>query len=164
MRIKILDFFELTHDNGNNFSCIAGVRLDHNNNLGTFTPRLHFRFVPIDNFILRVSGGNGRKAANIFAENQTLFATARKINIQSNEGSIYGLNPEKAWNYGLGLSKSFFVGNNQQFVTFLDYYITNFKDQVVVDWENYDQISFYNLKGTSLAKVFTSRLIIVIKV
>ena len=152
---NIGSFFELTHDNGNNFSWIAGVRLDHHNNLGTFfTPRLHFRFVPIENFILRVSGGNGRKAANIFAENQTLFATARKINIQSNEGSIYGLNPEKAWNYGLGLSKSFFLGNNQQFVTFLDYYITNFKDQVVVDWENSDQISFYNLEGKSLAKSF----------
>ena len=72
--------------------------MDHHNNLGTFfTPRLHFRFVPIENFILRVSGGNGRKAANIFAENQTLFATARKINIQSNEGSIYGLNPIDDW-------------------------------------------------------------------
>ena len=152
---NIGSFFELTHDNGNNFSCIAGVRLDHHNNLGAFfTPRLHFRFVPIENFILRVSGGNGRKAANIFAENQTLFATARKINIQPNKGPIYGLNPEKAWNYGLGLSKSFFVGNNQQFVTFLDYYITNFKDQVVVDWENSYQISFYNLEGKSLAKSF----------
>ena len=99
------------------------MRLDHHNNIGTFfTPRLHIRFVPIDDIVLRLSGGVGRKAANIFAENQTLFSTARKINIQSNEGSIYGLNPEKAWNYGLGLSKSFFLGNNQQFVTFLDYY------------------------------------------
>ena len=36
----------------------------------------------------------------------------------------------------------------------MDYYITNFKDQVVVDWENFDQISFYNLEGKSIAKSF----------
>ena len=36
----------------------------------------------------------------------------------------------------------------------MDYYITNFKDQVVVDWENFDKISFYNLEGKSIAKSF----------
>ena len=123
----------MTHDNGDNFSWIAGVRLDHHNNLGTFfTPRLHFRYVPIENFIIRLSGGNGRKAANIFAENQTLFATSRKINLQSDGGAIYGLKPEKAWNYGLGLSKSFFIGHNQQLVASADYFITKFVDQIVV--------------------------------
>jgi outer membrane receptor for ferrienterochelin and colicins len=152
---NIGSFFELTHDNGINFSWIAGVRLDHHNNIGTFfTPRLHIRFVPIDDIVLRLSGGVGRKAANIFAENQTLFSTARKINIQSNGGVIYGLNPEKAWNYGLGLTKSFYLGNSQQLSAFVDYYITNFKDQVVVDWENFDKISFYNLEGKSIAKSF----------
>ena len=148
-------FFELTHDNEDNFSWIVGLRLDHHNNIGTFfTPRLHIRYVPIENFIIRLSGGNGRKAANIFAENQTLFATSRKINLQSDGGAIYGLKPEKAWNYGLGLSKSFFIGHNQQLVASADYFITKFVDQVVVDLENPKQISFYNLEGKSVSKSF----------
>ncbi len=148
-------FFELTHDNEDNFSWIVGLRLDHHNNIGTFfTPRLHIRYVPIENFIIRLSGGNGRKAANIFAENQTLFATSRKINLQSDGGAIYGLKPEKAWNYGLGLSKSFFIGHNQQLIASADYFITKFVDQVVVDLENPKQISFYNLEGKSVSKSF----------
>ncbi|MEC8547168.1 MAG: TonB-dependent receptor [Bacteroidota bacterium] len=152
---NIGSFFELTHDNGINFSWIAGARLDHHSNIGTFfTPRLHIRFVPIDDIVIRLSGGAGRKVANIFAENQNLFSTARKINIQSNGGLIYGLNSERAWNYGIGLTKTFNLSNTHQLSAFMDYYITNFKDQVVVDWENFDQISFYNLEGKSIAKSF----------
>ena len=148
-------FFEFTHDNNDNFSWIAGFRMDFHNNLGTFfTPRLHLRYVPIEKFVIRLSAGSGRKAANIFAENQTLFATNRIIKIQSTQGKIYGLNPEKAWNYGLGLSKSFYIGSPHQITLSADYYITDFIDQVVVDWENPHEISFYNLQGQSMAKSF----------
>ena len=148
-------FFEFTHDNNDNFSWIAGFRMDFHNNLGTFlTPRLHLRYVPVEKFVIRLSVGSGRKVANIFAENQTLFATNRIIKIQSNQGKIYGLNPEKAWNYGLGLSKSFYIGSPHQIRLSADYYITNFTDQVVVDWENPHEISFYNLYGQSMAKSF----------
>jgi outer membrane receptor for ferrienterochelin and colicins len=152
-------FFEFTHDNGDDFSWIAGARIDFHNNFGTFfTPRLHLRYVPAEKFVIRFSAGSGRKAANIFAENQTLLATNRKIKIQSSMGKIYGLNPEKAWNYGLGLSKSFYLGNPHQFTLSADYYITDFTDQVVVDWEIPREISFYNLKGRSTAKSFQLEL------
>lgn len=152
-------FFEFAHDNGDDFSWIAGARIDFHNNFGTFfTPRLHLRYVPAEKFVIRFSAGSGRKAANIFAENQTLLATNRKIKIQSSMGKIYGLNPEKAWNYGLGLSKSFYLGNPHQFTLSADYYITDFTDQVVVDWETPREISFYNLKGRSSAKSFQLEL------
>lgn len=152
-------FFEFAHDNGDDFSWIAGARIDFHNNFGTFfTPRLHLRYVPAEKFVIRFSAGSGRKAANIFAENQTLLATNRKIKIQSSMGKIYGLNPEKAWNYGLGLSKSFYLGNPHQFTLSADYYITDFTDQVVVDWETPREISFYNLKGRSTAKSFQLEL------
>ena len=35
-----------------------------------------------------------------------------------------------------------------------DYYITDFTDQVVVDWEEQGKISFYNLNGRSRANSF----------
>ena len=152
-------FFEFAHDNGDDFSWIAGARIDFHNNFGTFfTPRLHLMYVPAEKFVIRFSAGSGRKAANIFAENQTLLATNRKIKIQSSMGKIYGLNPERAWNYGLGLSKSFYLGNPHQFTLSADYYITDFTDQVVVDWETPREISFYNLKGRSTAKSFQLEL------
>ena len=152
-------FFEFTHDNNDNFSWIAGIRVDFHNNFGSFlTPRIHVRYVALEEFVIRLSAGSGRKAANIFAENQTLFATNRSINIQSSQGKIYGLNPEKAWNYGLGLSKSFYIGSPHKMSLSADYYITRFTDQVLVDWESPRQISFYNLEGHSSAKSFQLEL------
>ena len=152
-------FFEFTHDNNDNFSLIAGVRVDFHNNFGNFlTPRLHFIYVPLEKFVIRLSAGSGRKAANIFAENQTLFDTNRSIKIQSSQGKIYGLNPERAWNYGMGLSKSFYIGDPHQISLSVDYYITQFTNQVVVDFEEPREVSFYNLEGESTAKSFQVEL------
>ncbi len=152
-------FFEFSHNNNDNFSLIAGVRLDLHNNLGTFfTPRLHLRYVPLEKFVIRLSAGSGRKAPNIFAENQSLFASNREIKIQSSLGNFYGLNPEKAWNYGLGLSKSFYIRDPHQITLSVDYYITQFIDQVVVDFEKPREVSFYNLDGKSAAKSFQIEL------
>ena len=151
---SIAGFFEYSYDNLDNFSLVGGIRTDIHNNLGTFvTPRIHARFLPDPKTILRASIGSGRKAANIFAENQTLFGTNRVISIIQNGGTIYGLNPEKAWNYGISIRQLFNLGNGSGDIT-ADYYITNFTDQVVVDWEQKHQISFYNLEGPSRANSF----------
>ncbi|MFL2613696.1 MAG: TonB-dependent receptor [Flavobacteriaceae bacterium] len=147
-------FLEYSYDNLENFTLVAGVRLDIHNRLGTFvTPRLHLRYLPQVNTIIRFSLGSGRKAANIFAENQTLFGTNRQINILKNGGSIYGLNPEKAWNYGASIRQIFNLLGSGGDIT-VDYYITNFTDQVVADWESEGQILFYNLEGLSRANSF----------
>ena len=44
-------------------------------------------------------------------------------------------------------------GPQQADITF-DYYVTDFQNQVVVDWETPGQIDFYNLQGDSFAKSF----------
>ena len=144
-------FFEYTYDSMEKWNIVAGIRLDSHNNLGTFvTPRLHMRYTPWDRAALRFSIGQGRKAANIFAENQRLFATNRGIDLQTNGGSIYGLRPEKALNYGGSYQQGFSLFNQQGDITF-DYYRTQFQDQVVVDWETARYIRFYNLEGESYA-------------
>ena len=147
-------FFEYTYDSLAQWNIVAGIRVDSHNNLGTFiTPRLHVRYTPWERGALRFSMGQGRKAANVFAENQTLFATNRAINLRQNGGSIYGLRPEKAWNYGGSIQQGFtFFG--QQGELNIDYYVTNFQDQVVVDWETARYIRFYNLAGKSFANSF----------
>ena len=147
-------FFEYTFDSMEKWNIVAGLRVDAHNNLGTFiTPRFHARYTPWDRAALRFSLGQGRKVANIFAENQTLFATNRTIDIRSNGGNIYGLRPEKALNYGMSFQQGFSLFNKQGDIT-LDYYRTQFEDQVVVDLETSRYIRFYNLDGESFANSF----------
>ena len=147
-------FFEYTYDSLDKWNIVAGLRVDSHNNLGTFiTPRLHVRYTPWERAALRFSMGQGRKAANVFAENQTLFATNRAIDLRQNGGSIYGLSPEKAWNYGGSIQQGFTLFGQQGELN-IDYYITNFQDQVVVDWETARYIRFYSLAGKSFANSF----------
>jgi len=147
-------FFEYAYDNTENLSLTAGIRLDHHNLIGTFiTPRLHIRYVPWEKGVLRTSVGKGKRTANIFAENQQLFASSRSINILPSEGEIYGLNPETAWNYGISFLQGFQLFEKKGDISF-DFYQTNFINQVVVDWENPTAVSFYNLDGKSIANSF----------
>jgi outer membrane receptor for ferrienterochelin and colicin len=147
-------FFEYAFDNLDTFSFTAGLRFDRHNLLGTFiTPRLHLRYAPWDRAVFRASFGRGKRSANIFAENQQLFASSRQINITNSGGNVYGLNPEIAWNYGVSYLQKFNLFDKKGDIT-LDYYITDFSSQVVVDWENPQEVSFYDLEGKSIAKSF----------
>ena len=151
-------FFEYAFDNLDDFSLTAGLRVDTHNLLGTFvTPRIHARYVPWENSVFRVSAGRGKRSANIFAENQQMFASSRQIKIDKVGGNIYGLNPEVAWNYGVSYMQKFNLFGKKGDVTF-DYYRTDFENQVVVDWENPQEISFYNLDGKSIANSFQLEL------
>lgn len=144
-------YFEYAYDNSDDISITAGVRVDRHNLLGTFlTPRLHVRYTPWEKGVLRGSIGRGKRSANIFAENQQMFASSRRINIGSSDGEIYGLNPEVAWNYGFSFLQGYKLFGRKGDVT-LDFYQTSFDNQVVVDWENPQEISFYNLEGRSVA-------------
>lgn len=145
-------FFEYTYDNTNNFSLVLGGRIDSHNRLGTFiTPRLHTRYNPWEKGVLRFSAGRGKRSANIFAENQQLFASSRTFDILDNDGKIYGLNPEIAWNYGVSFMQGFLILGRSADVGF-DFYRTDFQNQAVIDlMQSPQQVLFYNLKGKSYA-------------
>ncbi|MFK7059429.1 TonB-dependent receptor [Flavobacterium oreochromis] len=148
-------FFEYTYDNTDNFSVIFGGRVDYHNRLGFFiTPRIHARYNPWKDAVLRGSAGRGKRAANIFAENQVLFASNRKFVVLNNLGKIYGLDPEIAWNYGVGFLQKFKIFSMNADAS-LDFYRTDFQNQVVVDiLQSYQEVSFYNLIGNSFANSF----------
>ncbi|WP_117884755.1 TonB-dependent receptor [Aureibaculum luteum] len=145
-------FFEYSYDNLDDFSLIAGLRLDVHNLLGTFiTPRLHMRYAPWEKGVLRSSIGRGKRSANIFAENQQLFGSSRVMSILNSNGKIYGLNPEIAWNYGVSFLQGFNLLDKNGTIT-VDYYSTQFQNQVVVDVDESPQEAlFYNLDGNSHA-------------
>lgn len=147
-------FFEYNYDNLENLHLSAGIRIDYHNLLEAFiTPRLHLKYTPWDTGTLRLSAGRGKKSTSIFAENQKLFGTNRAINIINNNGEFYGLKPEIAWNYGISFNQKFDLFNRKGDIT-LDFYKTNFEQQIIVDWENPSKISFYNSSKNSKANSF----------
>jgi outer membrane receptor for ferrienterochelin and colicins len=151
-------FFEYNYDNLDKLNLTAGIRIDTHNLLGTFvTPRLHMRYTPWGKSALRASFGRGKRSANIFAENQAMFATSRSINITNSSGKVYGLDPEIAWNYGVSFLQGFNIFGRKADIT-LDYYKTDFKNQVVIDYENPQEVNFYNLEGASYANSFQTEL------
>jgi len=145
-------FFEYTFDNNNKFSYILGGRFDYHNRLGAFfTPRLHVRYNPWEKSVFRFSAGRGKRAANIYAENQQLFGSSRVFSVLDANGKIYGLNPEIAWNYGISFTQNFLLFGKSADMT-LDFYRTDFQNQAIVDvMQSPQQVLFYNLKGDSYA-------------
>ncbi|MEP6699946.1 MAG: TonB-dependent receptor [Bacteroidota bacterium] len=153
-------FFEYTYTAKAKFTAIAGLRLDYHNQYGLITtPRLHLKydFTPKTN--LRFSAGSGFRIANIFAENTGVFVSARQYSIVNPTSTYgYGLNPEKAWNYGFNFVHNFKI-HNQPGSFSLDAYHTNFKDQIVVDADaNPQKIIFYNLNGKSFSNSIQTEL------
>jgi outer membrane receptor for ferrienterochelin and colicins len=146
-------FFEYTFDNNDKLSYVLGGRMDYHNRLGAFfTPRFHLKYNAFENSVFRVSAGRGKRAANIFAENQNLFASSRTISILGTKGELYGgLSPEIAWNYGVSFTQKFKLFSKSADVTF-DFYRTDFENQVVVDvMQSPQELLFYDLQGKSFA-------------
>lgn len=147
-------FFEYSFDNLEAINLTAGLRVDHHNRIGTFiTPRFHIRYTPWEKSAFRASFGSGKRTANIFAENQKMFATSRTINIQDANGDIYGLDPESAWNYGISYLQGFELFGRKADIT-LDYYRTSFQNQIIIDYETPTVVSIYNLDGKSFANSY----------
>lgn len=149
-------FFEYAYDNLSDLLLTVGLRADHHNLIGTFvTPRLHVRYTPWEKSAIKISAGRGVRSPTIFAENQQLFASARTISILGEGSAFYGLEAEDAWNYGISIVQGFtLLGRNAD--VSLDFYRTDFKNQIVVDWEDFQQVRLYNLDGESFANTFQS--------
>ena len=152
-------FFEYTYTPNDKLSMVAGIRADNNNLYGTFiTPRLNIRYEPITGTVFRFSAGKGQRTANIFAENNGLFVSQRRITITpQNYNGAYALNQEIAWNKGVSLDQKLTLWGNPATIA-LDYFRNDFKHQVVVDLETPYQINIYNLEGKSYSNSVQAEL------
>ncbi|PDH47785.1 MAG: TonB-dependent receptor, partial [Bacteroidetes bacterium MED-G13] len=73
-----------------------------------------------------------------------------------NLSDFANLKADEAWNYGISIINSFkLFGKESRLI--LDYYITDFENKVVADWETPAQISFYNLTGKSFSNSFQAQ-------
>jgi outer membrane receptor for ferrienterochelin and colicins len=164
-------FGELTWSPTSRFTAVAGLRADHHSIFGEWlTPRLHLKYDLTEKSILRISAGQGRRIANILAENSGLMASTRTFRFPLGDGSpgSYSLpnliwlrqrlKPEESWNYGLSWNHSFRFNNRNGTFT-LDAYRTDFINQVVVDLDkSASEVSFYNLDGKSYSNALQVQL------
>jgi outer membrane receptor protein involved in Fe transport len=124
---------------------VGGMRVDYHSLYGAFaSPRFNLKWNMLYDFSLRVSAGRGYRTPNLFAENFGLLANSRTISIDKE------IKYEEAWNYGANLTYKFFLNFREGMIS-VDYYRTDFVNQVVVDLEDARQLSFYNMPGKSFA-------------
>ena len=109
---------------------IAGLRADHHNAFGWHvTPRTMLRFNPTPNLDLRASIGTGWRTVNLFPENTALLVSNRDLVFAET------LQPERAWNAGLNVTRRFSIGKMRMTAT-CDFYHTRFQNQFFPDYDS----------------------------
>src|SRR5690606_10076218 len=140
-------FAEYTFTPSEKFDAVLGLRQDYNSLYGWFTtPRAVLRYTPVSGTTLRLSSGRGQRTANIFAENISVLASSRSIDFASYRvsGTAYNLRPEVSWNTGITLDQNFQLFGRESGIS-VELFHNNFLNQVVVDYEDPQAVSFYNL-------------------
>ena len=147
-------FFEYNYDNLDDFSFNGGIRIDNHNKLNTFlTPKFNLKYKINSKSILKLSYGRGKRLSSIFLENMNFFVSNRKIKILRKNNLSYGLEPELADNFGINFNYNFRLNKKNAFLT-LDFYRTQFKNQIIADYEIPNEISFYNSDGKSFSNSY----------
>lgn len=153
-------YFEYNYDDLDKLNLSAGIRFDNHNKIGNFvSPRFHMKYNLLPKSTIKLSFGKATRMANIFSENQKLFYSSREIIFTENSlpTDFSNMKADQAWNYGVSIINSFkLFGKESQLI--LDYYITDFQNKLVADWETPSQINFYNLTGKSYSNSFQAQL------
>lgn len=149
-------FFEYTYTPNKKVTVLAGLRGDKNNLYGFFfTPRVNLRYEVLPGFNLRGSFGRGQRTANIFAENNAVFASSRQIIISSINSNPkgYGFLPEVGWNKGITIDWQFTLLSRKATLS-ADFFRNDFVHQVAVDLEDPRYIIFTDREKNSWSNSF----------
>ena len=141
-------YTELIVSHSPRLSSIFGYRADYSKSFGLWhTPRVNMRYKPTDNTAFRISAGKAYRQANPISENMSYLFSSRNLVLED----YNSLKPEEAINYGANINHNFYiVGKATSFN--IDIYHTDFQNQVVVDIEQTQKLSIYNLEGPSYSK------------
>ncbi len=117
-----------------------GMRADYYNKTDKIyaIPRINIKYNPNESTAIRISGGRALRISNFLSDNIFLLASNRNISIDTN------LLPEIAWNYGINLTHCFYL-NDREGTFNIDFYRTDFENQIVVDIEDQGILTFTNL-------------------
>lgn len=149
-------FAEYNFNYHNKINILAGFRYDYNSAYGNlYTPRFHLKYNPWENTSIKLSAGKGYRSANVLVDNFSLMASSRVFNIANN------LDIERAWNYGASVTQSIDLNKSgDNVISFnLEYYYTDFQNQVIVDLDRSPQeVNIYNLDGVSFAHTIQAEI------
>ena len=128
---------------------IAGIRADNHNQFGwNVTPRTLLKYDPTSKLTIRANIGTGWRTVNLFSENIGLLASSRNIVFQE------ALRPEKALNTGINITQKFETENVSGYIS-MDYYRTNFQNQIFPDYDTDPTKAFIkNFTGKSVSNGF----------
>ena len=145
-------FFEYTLDGEDIYNVIVGIRVDEHNIYGTLiNPRINARYALDSRTALKVAFGKGQRVSNIFNENLDILASSRNFFIDNPSSGAYGLEMEEATTLGINFTQKFTLFEREATYV-MDYYNTNFINQVVVDLDaSAQEVRFYNLEGESFS-------------
>jgi outer membrane receptor for ferrienterochelin and colicin len=141
-------FGEYTHNFvPEKYIVVAGIRYDNHNLFGHFvSPRIHSKLDVNNVGVFRFSAGRGYRVSNILTENASLLVSSRVVNIQE------ALQPEVGWTYGASFKKDMTILKKDVDLN-IDFFRTDFENQIVVDMETPGKLLFYNLQGNSFSNV-----------
>jgi len=132
---------------------VAGIRIDHHNLYDwLISPRANLKYDVTDKTVFRLSAGLGHRTPSVIAENISLFASSRIVDVKETPEM------ESAWNYGTNLTHNFTINEREgQFA--IDLYRTDFTNQVVIDLDQgHSRAYIYNLKGKSYSNSLLTML------
>ena len=135
---------EYTYKVGETFSTIVGLRGDWYNKAGfRFSPRINFKYMPVDEIVIRANGGRGLRYSTPLIDNIGVFSTGKVFKGAYNDHIL-----EDAWTFGGNITYYLPFGASSNTYLSFDYFRTQFEQQMVVDYElTPNAIDFYALDG-----------------
>lgn len=130
-------YVEYTFKQGEAFSAIAGVAGYVADKLYP-AARLTLRYQPFEALVLRANGGRGLRRANPVVDNFGILSTGKTIT-----GDLTNRFLEDSWTFG-GNATLHFTENTY---LSLDFFRTQFRQQLLLDRESASAIQFYTLDG-----------------
>ena len=135
-------FGEYTYSAGDKFTAIAGLRGDWFYKQGfKVSPRVTLKYMPVDEIVIRANGGRGLRYSTPLVDNIGVFSTGKEFIGDYNEHIL-----EDAWTFGGNFTYYLPFGASSNTYVSLDYFRTQFAQQMVVDYGQ-TQIDFYALDG-----------------
>jgi len=140
-------FGEYTFHAGETFSAIAGIRGDWFNHVSDgkskfrVSPRVTLKYMPVEEIVIRANGGRGLRYSTPLVDNIGVFSTGKKFSGMYDRHIL-----EDAWTFGGNITYYLPFGASSNTYLSVDYFRTQFAQQMVVDYVRYvNQIDFYAL-------------------
>lgn len=149
-------YLEYTYKYGEKFSVVAGLRGDYNQYYDRYltTPRGQLRWSITPSSTIRGSVGVGHRTSNVITDNIGLLATGREIVFDNGTSTDFD-RIENALTYGGSFTQQFRILKAGDATLSVDYFRTEFSNQVIVDQEmDAQSIHIYNTDKPSTTDTY----------